>query len=218
MIIAEPSGAARAQSPADVAPADLFDPTNLTRRGRITAIPELAQPSIPPWVAASETLGPTAKPVDYMDWFQKLGFDLRGPTEGAAAAADSLWSFPSAGPFEARRLARAAIDATSHQFQNSSLHNNEADAFRHALWAFLMARRLGPDRARRFHDAHEISALNPFDERLMDVFNSRIGIRLALDPANAVRPAEAVIAEALKNGILQTRPVRERAPAPAGAR
>ena len=85
-------------------------------------------------------------------------------------------------------------------------HDNEADAFRYALWSFRITRELGAEAAKRFGDAHEITHAGPAGELLMDLYNNNAGRQMALDPRNRDRPPEEVILEALRAGRLQTRP------------
>lgn len=54
------------------------------------------------------------------------------------------------------------------------------DAMQHALWAALSARDIGPDAARRFLDAHELSSTHPGDT-CMDLRNNGFGYQLAAD-------------------------------------
>jgi hypothetical protein len=66
-------------------------------------------------------------------------------------------------------------------FPNSS-QNGEADAFRHFVWAAMLTRDLGEVAARKFLDAHEVSASQPPREKAMDDFNNNSGI----DAANEI--------------------------------
>lgn len=88
---------------------------------------------------------------------------------------------------------------------NPALGNGEGDAFRHALWAYKMAKDIGDGAARTFGDSHERND-QPDGERLMDLYNNAIGRQLATDPRNKDRSDEEVIREAIKAGRLQTRP------------
>lgn len=53
--------------------------------------------------------------------------------------------------------------------------NDEGDAFRHFLWAGLLTKELGPDKAKEFLNAHEANPLQPDHERSMDQFNNEKG-------------------------------------------
>jgi hypothetical protein len=135
------------------------------------------------------------------------------------------------GGFDALSSAIQAERHTNKLFAGLPTHNNAADAFRHAYWSFLLTRQFletgqnGPEKAKKFTDAHEAEHFKktlfgwlpesatgvrqwPEDERLMDLFNNEIGRRLAILPENAGRSAEDVIWQALREGRLQTRPMR----------
>lgn len=134
--------------------------------------------------------------------FDAVGFDSKGPGEKEHALLrpyDSL---------KAKGAADQAILATEQNYPRATFgnpHDNEADAFRHAYWSFVMARELGANRAQAFGDAHERSDRNEPGERMMDLYNNRIGRDLANDPANAGRDPAAVVSEALRGGQLRTR-------------
>ena len=144
---------------------------------------------------------PTDEPVDADTLFGALAFDPAGPGQRRVALEN-----PAAG-YRAYTMEREASKATERMFPNTGRpHNNEQDAFRHALWSFRVTQELGPEFAKQAGDAHEISAVDPLEERLMDLYNNNVGRRLAIDPGNKGRPAEDVVFEALRNGRLQTRP------------
>ena len=143
---------------------------------------------------------PTPSPVIRDELFDELDFDPKGPTQGGVAFLNPLDALKGG------RLSDDAKDMTENLFPGAVLRNDTADAFRHALWSFLMTRELGPEMAKRFGDAHEISRPNPDDERLMDLYNNHVGRVLALDSKNKGRPAEDVIIEAIRNRQLQTLP------------
>ena len=148
---------------------------------------------------------PTLSPVIRDELFDELEFDPKGPTEGAVAFSNPKFLLEAR---KGKNLAKDAGKMTENLFPGVVLRNNPADAFRHALWGFLMTRELGPEMAKRFGDAHEISKPNPDGERLMDLYNNHMGRVLALDPKNKGRPAEDVIMEAIRNRQLQTRTFR----------
>jgi Domain of unknown function (DUF6973) len=67
-----------------------------------------------------------------------------------------------------------------------------------------MARNLGGAKATEFGDAHERSERGqPQGERLMDLINNHVGRALATKPG---LPPD-IVAKALADGLLQTRPV-----------
>jgi hypothetical protein len=164
----------------------------------------LTPPQGTPWlddVAWDTALSPTIQPVDENEWLAKLAFDPAGYNSWGAVLRRP-WQY-----FDADEDSEMAREITAGRFPTDlNPQDDEADAFRHALWTFLMTRDIGVHGAQRFHDAHEISEPNDAGVRLMDLFNSRVGMQLALDPANRDRPAEEVISEALARGMLQTQP------------
>jgi hypothetical protein len=100
----------------------------------------------------------------------------------------------------AKKLGEEARNLTRRLFPDDPLHpgrrhNDEADAFRHAYWNYRMTQTFGPERARAFANAYEISTLNPIGERKMDLYNNKIGRDLAVgatgSPVDNVRRAVA---------------------------
>ncbi len=71
-----------------------------------------------------------------------------------------------------------------------------------------MTRAMGPDAAKFAADATEISGAGSVGARLMDLYNNNVGRKLALDPRNTGRPAEDVIMDAVRAGLLQTVPFK----------
>lgn len=148
---------------------------------------------------------PTTKAVTPSEMYNELDFDLQGPT-----FAQVEWSYSEYAQ-RAKILGYYALRQAEYGFPGADHVDDDSDAYRHALWSFLMARELGPQVAKAFTDAWEISHpggpadFSPIGSRLMDLYNNRVGRMLALDPRNRERPAEEVIHEALKNGLLQTR-------------
>jgi hypothetical protein len=57
--------------------------------------------------------------------------------------------------------------------------NDESDAFRHFVWAGLLTKELGTERAKEFLDAHETNRLQGLAEKNMDVFNNQQGQQIA---------------------------------------
>ena len=80
--------------------------------------------------------------------------------------------------------------------------------FLHALWSFEVTRKWGPEVAKKFGDAHEISIENSTGDRLKDLYNDNGGRLLGVDPANKDRLGAEVILEALEAGKLQIDPVK----------
>ena len=105
---------------------------------------------------------PTTKPVNAAELFRKLGFDPKGLRDledirGVEAPLTASRGRELAN--EAKKDAKQKTDEGN--FSSSSLHDSDADAYRHALWNYLMTQKLGPDAAKRFGDAHEVTVPNP---------------------------------------------------------
>ncbi|MEO5372724.1 MAG: hypothetical protein H7840_00435 [Alphaproteobacteria bacterium] len=172
------------------------------------------QPPSPPDQKEGMLRPPTNDPVDPQTIYRDLGFDPdQTPGQWEAAAGSPLKAIKAnALSNEAMEAARNAIN--NGDFPKDSIHNGEADAFRHALWSYRMTQELGPEAARAFGDGHEITSKNEDGERLMDLYNNRAASDLARDPKNQGRAPEEVIREAMKDGKFQLQPfVLEKTPA-----
>ncbi len=88
--------------------------------------------------------------------------------------------------------------------------DNDADAFRHALWSYRVTRALGEKVARDFGHAHERQNLENDNsvkaQVLMDLENNRVGRTLALDSKNQDKRDVDVILEAMRKQKLLTSP------------
>lgn len=67
-----------------------------------------------------------------------------------------------------------AENSTDRNFPDQNL-NDESDAFRHFIWAGLLTKELGRQRAKEYLDAHETDPDQPEIERQMDSFNNGKG-------------------------------------------
>lgn len=106
--------------------------------------------------------------------------------------------------------ARSVQNTTREEFSDKkSLGDNDADAFRHALWNYLMTKMMGEKNAKHFADGHENIPNNPKGSKEMDLFNNAVGRALAKDPKNKNKKDIDVILEALKKGQLQIKPKQE---------
>jgi len=175
-------------------------------------------------------LSPTDDPVDAEALYKFLRFDPKGPGHRLQAIYD-VFSNKSDHRTLPSQLTPAAAEANAKSTMEevkaltgifrelASLDkkininpeilgfNDAIDAFRHALWSFKMARAVGPRDARNWGNAHEVEGRESVPgERLMDLYNNNVGHRLAMDSRNKDREPKDVIMEALKNGLLQTRP------------
>ena len=114
-------------------------------------------------------------------------------------------------------MARSARAATEDGIDDNKLpaggtKDNEADAFRHALWSYKMAKSMGYAVAKRITDGHEITTPNPLGSRLMDLYNNEVGRQLAADTSNHGLSDEEVIYQALRKGKLRIKPFNIAAP------
>lgn len=58
----------------------------------------------------------------------------------------------------------------------NNIRRGNGNAFLHGLWGALMARRIGPDLADRFLEAHEVGGADSPAEQVRDLTNSRFGV------------------------------------------
>jgi hypothetical protein len=68
--------------------------------------------------------------------------------------------------------------ATEKIFKRDA-QKDESDAFRYFLWAGLLSKELGPDKAKLFLDAHESAGRADDPDRAMDLANNRAGLLAA---------------------------------------
>ena len=129
---------------------------------------------------------------------QELGFDPNGPGQWHVAVRHPLDAM--VGVYDRNK----AVAQTDHLYPNDPLQNDEADAFRHAFWSYLMTKSMGAEHAKQFTDAHEISVPNPIGERYMDLYNNRAGRNIA--GANGNEDAVEAIRKAIRNGKLRLSP------------
>lgn len=76
---------------------------------------------------------------------------------------------------EVRKAANDAVDWTDVFYTGARGHNDNADAFRHALWNAFMVKRIGYAEAKKWADAHEDYPNNPELEKRMDLHNNNLG-------------------------------------------
>ena len=70
-----------------------------------------------------------------------------------------------------------AFNETQKRFGRNG-RNDKSDAFRHCYWSALLARDIGYFNALKFTNAHEDYEGNPSDEKLMDLHNNSIGLKI----------------------------------------
>jgi hypothetical protein len=127
--------------------------------------------------------------------YAALDFDPNGPGE---------WDVVKQHPFAAIPAGAAGLYARFMDKPDNytgNFHNDDADAYRHARWSQMMTQSIGPDLAKQFSDAHEISAPDPNGERLMDLYNNQVGRGLS--------PGRNQVEGALQRGILRTSPFKQ---------
>lgn len=74
-----------------------------------------------------------------------------------------------------------AINVTNNDYAPECIHNHNGDAFRHIVWTYSMAEKVGNTFAKQWSDAHEYGSTDqPVYEMYMDLFNNDIGLNLAL--------------------------------------
>lgn len=83
-------------------------------------------------------------------------------------------------------------------YQYASGHNDNADAFRHAIWNTFMVQKIGIREAKKWADAHEDFKGNPYLEKKMDLHNNQLGRSLNISS----REDEVVsrVRKAIRNG------------------
>ncbi|XP_002731150.1 uncharacterized protein LOC100370001 [Saccoglossus kowalevskii] len=126
-----------------------------------------------------------------------LGFDPNGPGEWRVSLQNIFKVFAI------RDMADDSKADAQREFPNS-LHNGQGDAFRHALWMYRVTKRYGSYTAKQFGDAHEVSSVNVLSERLMDLYNNKVGRCLGEISSNHSRRDVDVIKDAISLGHLQT--------------
>ena len=136
---------------------------------------------------------------------QDLAFDPNGPGQLGAALRDptAAWLAYSA--------AMAADQMRDKRYPGLQTQSNEADAYRHATWSYLMGRTIGNERAKSMGDAHEIDGLkswpgmnpNSSGERAMDLHNNLVG-------RNLPGGGETQIQNAIRKGYVRMKPFPEK--------
>jgi hypothetical protein len=71
--------------------------------------------------------------------------------------------------------AREASHKAAALFPSTTLHNDKADAFRHAYWSIMNVGDLGTSLAELMGNAHEDVLGQPWIEQQMDLFNNQTG-------------------------------------------
>lgn len=129
--------------------------------------------------------------------FKEFQFDPSGPGYWDAARNDPLGAAVAVGS------AAEAKVRTALKYPDTGSRNNEADAYKHAIWNRRMAGILGPERARALAHAHEVAAPNSPEEHAMDLYNNRVARSLPLKDG-----AVEEVDEAFRKGYFRTTPFR----------
>lgn len=80
-------------------------------------------------------------------------------------------------------------------------NDNHNDAFRHAYWSARLAQQYGPEWAEQFTTAHEGLPDNPANKETMDLYNNKIGIKIAREhPDASAREMAQLIKKAVDDG------------------
>jgi peptidoglycan hydrolase-like protein with peptidoglycan-binding domain len=152
-----------------------------------------------------QALNKRDSPVDYNQRLLEYGFEKQGTGKYGA-----FWSNPLQG-ITARQLGVDVRDTiTKNQYPDLKADDDEADAFRHALWSYKLAKKYDSDYAKMITDSYERSEFNDRKKGslLMDLHNNAIGRTLAKDERNYTQKDEDVIREAIKRGELRISPYR----------
>ena len=68
--------------------------------------------------------------------------------------------------------------------------NDESDAFRHFVWAALVTKELGQEKANEFLNAHEDEISQPLREKEMDTINNNFGVEYVVKQSGSGKPIE----------------------------
>jgi len=94
---------------------------------------------------------------------------------------------------------RTTKDAKKKYESMQQLEHNDQDAYRHLLLSIRLTKKYGEKEARRILDAHERKTNQSKGDRMMDLNNNEIGIRLATNPKNRHKKDIDLAEEGLKN-------------------
>lgn len=88
---------------------------------------------------------------------------------------------------------------TLNIFKNQG-HNDESDAFRHFVWAALITKELGLEKANEFLNAHEDEESQPLREKEMDLANNKSGSDYVV---NKIREGQTVELDQIEKAALE---------------
>lgn len=143
--------------------------------------------------------------VSVLSIYKKMNFNPSGRGVYQQALRDPI------GAHYARTLKNHTVALVEELFPGIDPVDNEADAFRHAYFSFMLADKIGAKRAKAFTDAYEISFLNTMGARCMDLWNNNEGRKMCEEsksdtslPRNEL--AQQLVLNAIKNNRLVLKP------------
>ncbi len=152
---------------------------------------------------------PGDRPVDPDVLKQILEYEDEGHGDIANAVSSPIDSFRVGDTISESRAQAEAVAQKRH------LNGLEKDAFRHVYWSYRMAQEAGVEVSKQFGDAHERTALgiyegkrnsNPDGEKLMDLYNNRVGRELFQEhPQATPDQITEIILDAMSSGRIQLR-------------
>ena len=143
--------------------------------------------------------------VSVLGIYKKLNFNPDGRGVYQQALRDPI------GAHYARILKNHTVALVEELFPGIDPVDNEADAFRHAYFSFMLADKIGTKRAKAFTDAYEISFLNTMGARCMDLWNNNEGRKMCEESKNDTalprnKLARQLVLDAIKNKRLVLKP------------
>jgi hypothetical protein len=101
---------------------------------------------------------------------------------------------------QAYAVRQAAWAAQAQLFPGMRGIDDRADAYRHFVGSFLLARAIGPERAMTILNANEVTNGNTEAAIRMDTYNNWVGVNLAQQSGLSVEAASELV---LNSGCLQ---------------
>lgn len=135
-------------------------------------------------------------------WEPVWPFSLKTePVEVTATEAEMLGDLGLLALQDMKDMRGDAFSTADSRFVPEDQNDNHNDAFRHAYWNALMARRFGEEWARNYATAHEMRPDNTQPREAMDLYNNEVGRRIALEHPDASDEEIAdLIEEAVRAG------------------
>jgi RHS repeat-associated protein len=166
----------------------------------------LQQDPLPPAFARDRYGYAQGNPVRFADPFGLQSGAYEKYKKLNDAEKDVFWQHPFSA-FNVRNAHDKAFEEAWKKYPHiPNHHNNEPDAFRHAIWNCLMARDIGKEKAKKWADAHEEAPGQPCGDKKMDLHNNAVGRNLGSDPKNAKKSCVGLVSDAIKQGELQLKP------------